>query len=90
MPTSHKIVTIFLPLPIFLARLIAPATLIPEDDPRQSPSSFNKSNVTFNASMSLTWKASSIGAIPKFFEILEAPIPSVIDDPEDSNFPFFI
>ena len=47
---SQRIVTIVFPGPSSCARRIAPATLIPEDPPRQSPSSFKRSKQVGRAS----------------------------------------
>ena len=46
--------------------------------------------ITFNASLSVIFSASSTGEASKFFVILPCPIPSVIEFPLEVNFPFFI
>ena len=57
------------PGPNSLANLIAPATLMPLEPPKNKPSSLSKSKIILRASLSSALKDKSIGQFSKFLVI---------------------
>ncbi|MNC94438.1 hypothetical protein D3C83_112900 [compost metagenome] len=87
MPLSASTVTMVCPGPRSLASRIAPATLMPDEPPRQRPSCLRRSKMIGRASVSGIWKASSIGAPSKFLVMRPWPMPSVIELPSAFRVP---
>ena len=75
------------PGPRSRASRIAPAMLMPDEPPRQSPSSWTRSKTIGSASSSGTWKAKS-GVKPSRLAVMRPwPMPSVIEVPSDFSTP---